>query len=110
MIGGVWMWVVTGLYGISLFGLTAPMMVAVSGAGWMINAGISVTMTPFRPIAATAFACIGFFKFSIAALCGAWIVTWPVSPLPLAVMMTLMGALCVCISGLKTVQQPIEGA
>ena len=85
-------------YGTSLFNLVFAMMITISGAAFMIAAGIGGTMAPFGDIAGSAFAMISFYKFLFAALMGSIVMLMPTtSAIPLGITMSMLGISCCSI-------------
>ncbi len=98
-IGGIALMLLQYRYGVTAEGFIMPMMVVVSGAAFVIGAGLAGTMQPFGHIAGVAFSAVGFAKFSFSAFLGMVLMRLPITPMILGGMIAAlaMTSLTLCI-------------
>lgn len=94
--GGVSMLVWSHLGGLSLEGFLFPMVIACTGAMFLIGSSASLALEPFPLIAGTASAAFGAIEFTISALAGSILMLYPVHstiPYGLAIVFLALGSL-----------------
>lgn len=82
------------LLSLSLMGFLFPMMLACTGAMFLIGCAAAAALEPFPSIAGTASAAFGAVEFGLSAIVGTILMTFPVdSTLPYGISIVLMGIL-----------------
>lgn len=104
LFGGISMLLWFYIGGLSLSGFLIPMVIACTGAMFLVGASASAALEPFGDIAGTASAAFGALQFSLSALVGYLLMFFPVSStIPYGVCIILMAILSLsCFSLRKT--------
>lgn len=90
MFGGTLLIILELLFGIHALSFIIPMMMVVSGAAFTIGAGLAGTMQPFGSIAGIAFSAVGFTKFAFSACLGMLLMSLPITPLSLGLLIFIL--------------------
>jgi Bcr/CflA subfamily drug resistance transporter len=89
--GGILMLAWHSLASLSLQGFLVPMMLACTGAMFLIGSTASAALEPFPSIAGTASAAFGALEFGVSAVIGTILMTFPVnSTVPYGITIILM--------------------
>lgn len=110
LLGGVCMLTWYYLLGLTLSGFLLPMVLACTGAIFVIGACASKALEPFAPIAGTAAAALGAVEFTLSSLIGAVLMQFPVaSTVPYGVIIVISGIISLMLYGYRpTVVEPEE--
>lgn len=79
LLGGLSMLIWHSLASLSLLGFLIPMVIACTGAMFLVGGSASAALDPFKSIAGTAAAAFGSFEFGISALIGSILMWFPVT-------------------------------
>ncbi len=98
LLGGVCMLSWDYFAGLTFIGFLFPMILACTGAIFVIGACASKALEPFAPIAGTAAAALGAMEFGLSSVIGAMLMLFPVtSTVPYGVVIVISGLLCVVL-------------
>lgn len=93
--------------GLSLVGFLFPMVLACTGAIFVVGACASAALEPFAAIAGTAAAAFGAAQFSLSALIGALLMLFPIeSTVPYGIVIVLTGIVSFAIYQLRPSAKP----
>lgn len=102
MIGGCAMLTWYFVDGLSLTGFLFPMVLACTGAIFVVGACASAALEPFAAIAGTAAAAFGAAQFMISSLIGTVLMLFTVeSTVPYGIVILMTGLLCYCFYSLR---------
>lgn len=94
LFGGITMLTWYGLASLSLSGFLVPMVIACTGAMFLVGAGAAAALDPFGAIAGTAAAAFGAVEFGLSAAVGSLLMLFPVaSTIPYGIAIVLLGLL-----------------